>query len=58
MIRVNTIIENSDWNKKIQNPKSYLKLKIKNLSKIKHFKKHNQEFSILLTDKKKNEKTK
>ena len=50
MIKINVIIENKSWKKKIKNPKSYLALKSKILSKkIILFKKCNCDFSILLS---------
>ena len=52
MIKANVILDNLLWKKKIKNPNSYIKNKLKLLSKNKFFKNKNQEFSILLTDNK------
>ena len=52
MIKANVILDNLIWKKKIKNPNSYIKNKLKLLSKNKFFKNKNQEFSILLTDNK------
>ena len=52
MIKVNVILDNLLWKKKIKNPNNYIKNKLKLLSKNKFFKNKNQEFSILLTDNK------
>tara|TARA_Y100000590_G_scaffold186117_1_gene212083 strand:- start:355 stop:801 length:447 start_codon:yes stop_codon:yes gene_type:complete len=52
MIKANVILGNSIWKKKIKNPNSYIKNKLKFLSKKKFFKNKNQEFSILLTNNK------
>ena len=53
MIKANVILDYSKWKNKIKNPDSYLKKKIKKLSKIPYFKRKRQEFSILLTNNKK-----
>ena len=53
MIKANVILDHPKWKNKIKNPNSYLKKKLRKLSKIPYFKKKKQEFSILLTNNKK-----
>ena len=53
MIKANVILENIIWKKKIKNPNTYIKKRLKILSKKKFFKKKKQVFSILLTNNKK-----
>ena len=53
MIKANVILEDVKWKSKIKDPKNFLKKKLYQLKKIPIFKKKNQEFSILLTNKKK-----
>ena len=53
MIKANVILDYSKWKNKIKDPNNYLKKKLKKLSKITHFKRKKQEFSILLTNNKK-----
>ncbi len=53
MIKANVILDYSRWKNKIKDPNSYLKKKIRKLSKIPYFKRKKQEFSILLTNNKK-----
>ena len=53
MIKANVILDYSKWKNKIKDPDSYLKKKLRKLSKIPYFQKKKQEFSILLTNKKK-----
>ncbi len=53
MIKANVILENIIWKKKIKNPNTYIKKRLKILSKKKFFKKKKQIFSILLTNNKK-----
>ena len=53
MIKANVILDYSKWKNKIKDPDSYLKKKLRKLSKIPYFKKKKQEFSILLTNNKK-----
>ena len=53
MIKANVILDYSKWRNKIKDPNNYLKKKLKKLSKITHFKRKKQEFSILLTNNKK-----
>jgi len=53
MIKANVILDYAKWKNKIKNPDSYLKKKIKKLSKIPYFKRKRQEFSLLLTNNKK-----
>ena len=52
MIKVNIIINEAAWKKKIRNPYKFIKNKIKKLSKIRSFEYKSQEFSILLTNNK------
>ena len=53
MIKANVISGYSNWKKIIKKPNSYLKKRLKILSKAPLFKKKNHEFSILLTNYKK-----
>ena len=53
MIKVNVILDYPKWENKIKDPDSYLKKKLRKLSKIPYFQKKKQEFSILLTNNKK-----
>ena len=51
MITVNVEVNNKFWFKKIQNPKKYLKKKVKKISNIIYFfKKKDVTFTILLTN--------
>ena len=50
MIKVNVEVNNKSWHKKIKNPKRYISIKLKKISKIvKFFKGKNITFTILLT---------
>jgi len=53
MIKANVILDDARWKRKIKNPNNFLKKKLSQIKKISFFKKKNQEFSILLTNKKK-----
>ena len=53
MIKANVILDYSKWKNKIKDPDSYLKKKLRKLSKIPYFKKKKHEFSILLTNNRK-----
>tara|TARA_B100000427_G_C15038856_1_gene390248 strand:- start:1 stop:447 length:447 start_codon:yes stop_codon:yes gene_type:complete len=53
MIKANVILEKIIWKKKIKNPNTYIKKRLKILSRKKFFKKKKQVFSILLTNNKK-----
>ena len=53
MIEANVILEKIIWKKKIKNPNTYIKKRLKILSRKKFFKKKKQVFSILLTNNKK-----
>tara|TARA_B100001123_G_scaffold281740_1_gene313827 strand:+ start:225 stop:671 length:447 start_codon:yes stop_codon:yes gene_type:complete len=53
MIKANVILDDVKWKSKIKDPKNFLKKKLYQLKKIPIFKKKNQEFSILLTNRKK-----
>ncbi len=53
MIKANVILDDARWKRKIKNPNNFLKKKLSQIKKIPFFKKKNQEFSILLTNKKK-----
>tara|TARA_Y100000590_G_scaffold253323_1_gene284579 strand:+ start:3610 stop:4056 length:447 start_codon:yes stop_codon:yes gene_type:complete len=53
MIKANVILDDVKWKSKIKDPKNFLKKKLYKLKKIPIFKKKNQEFSILLTNRKK-----
>jgi len=51
MIKVNVEVGNRSWHKKINNPKKYLKKKLKKISQIVNFfKGRNITFTILLTN--------
>ena len=52
MIRGNVFVDFPKWKNKIRSPEKYLFQKIKKLQNIFGFKNKNQEFSILLTNKK------
>ena len=49
MINANVVVENKLWNKKIKNPSSYIKKKIKKISQFNSLKKKRFSFTILLT---------
>ena len=53
MIKANVILENSDWEKKITNPKKYIQKKLNILSKMSKNKKKILKFTLLLTNDKK-----
>ena len=53
MIKANIIIDEKIWIKKIKKPESYFKKKLNKLSKFSNFKNKNQEFTLMLTNKKK-----
>ena len=53
MIKANVILENSDWEKKIKNPKKYIQKKLNILSKMSKNKKKILKFTLLLTNDKK-----
>ena len=53
MIKANVLVDFPKWKKKIKNPEKYIQTKIKKLNKIYSFVNKKQEFSILLTSKKK-----
>ena len=53
MIKANVLVDFPKWKKKIKNPEKYIQIKIKKLNKIYSFVNKKQEFSILLTSKKK-----
>ena len=53
MIKVDVVVDNKLWKKKISNPSIYVKKKIKKISLLKLTKKRNFFFTILLTDKSK-----
>ena len=53
MIKANVILENIIWKKKIKDPNTFIKKRLKILSKKKFFIKKKQIFSILLTNNKK-----
>ena len=53
MIKANVILDFSKWRYKIKNPNIYFKRKLQKLSTVSSFKNKNQEFSILLTNRKK-----
>ena len=56
MIKANVILENIIWKKKIKDPNTFIKKRLKTLSRKKFFKKKKQIFSILLTNNKKMKK--
>ena len=50
MIKINVVVNNKSWHKKIKNPKKYFNKKLKKISKIvKFFNGKNITFTILLT---------
>tara|TARA_S200000501_G_C20501785_1_gene602954 strand:- start:166 stop:606 length:441 start_codon:yes stop_codon:yes gene_type:complete len=53
MIKANVLVDFPKWKKKIKNPEKYIQTKIKKLNKIYSFVNKKQEFSILLTSKRK-----
>ena len=53
MIKANVILDHYKWKNKIKNPSYYFKKKLNKLNKIISIKKKKQEFSVLLTNKKK-----
>ena len=53
MTKVNVIIDFSKWNKKISEPKNYIKKKVRKIKRNKFLKGDNKEFSLLLTSSKK-----
>ena len=53
MTKVNVIIDFSKWNKKISEPKNYIKKKFRKIKRNKFLKGNNKEFSLLLTSSKK-----
>lgn len=53
MTKVNVIIDFSKWNKKISEPKNYIKKKVRKIKRNKFLKGNNKEFSLLLTSSKK-----
>ena len=50
MINADVVIENKSWNKKIKDPSSYIKKKIKKIYKFNSLKKKRFLLTILLTD--------
>ena len=50
MIKANVVLENIIWKKRIKDPNTYIKKRLKTLSRKKYFKKKKQIFSILLTN--------
>ena len=53
MTKVNVIIDFYKWNKKISEPKHYVKKKVRKIKKNKFLIVNNKEFSLLLTSSKK-----
>ena len=53
MTKVNVIIDFSKWNKKISEPKNYIKKKVRKIKRNKFLKGNNKEFSLFLTSSKK-----
>ena len=49
MINANVVVENKLWNKKIKDPNSYIKKKIKKISQFNSLRKKRFSFTILLT---------
>ena len=49
MINANVVVENKRWNKKIKDPSSYIKKKIKKISQFNSLRKKRFSFTILLT---------
>ena len=58
MTKVNVIIDFYKWNKKISEPKNYVKKKLRKIKRNKFLISNKKEFSLLLTNSKKNEKFK
>ena len=56
MIKANVILGYSNWKNKIKKPDSYIKARLKKLSKYSLFKNKKHEFTILLTNSKKMKK--
>ena len=50
MINADVVVENKLWNKKIKDPSSYIKRKIKKVFKLNSFKKKDLLLTILLTN--------
>ena len=53
MTKVNVIIDFSKWNKKISEPKNYIKKKVRKIKRNKFLISNKKEFSLLLTSSKK-----
>ena len=53
MTKVNVIIDFSKWNKKISEPKNYIKKRFRKIKINKFLRGNNKEFSLLLTSSKK-----
>ena len=53
MTKVNVIIDFYKWNKKISEPKNYVKKKVRKIKRNNFLKVNNKEFSLLLTSSKK-----
>ena len=53
MTKVNVIVDFSKWNKKISEPKNYIKKKVSKIKRNKFLKGNNKEFSLFLTSSKK-----
>jgi probable rRNA maturation factor len=53
MIKANVVLDNPIWKKKIKKPNSYIKKRLKILSKLSFFKNKMYEFTLLLTNNKK-----
>ena len=53
MTKVNVIIDFSKWNKKISEPKNYVKKKVRKIKRNKFLISNKKEFSLLLTSSKK-----
>ena len=53
MTKVNVIVDFSKWNKKISEPKNYIKKKVRKIKRNKFLKGNNKEFSLFLTSSKK-----
>ena len=53
MTKVNVIIDFSKWNKKISEPKNYIKKRFRKIKRNKFLRGNNKEFSLLLTSSKK-----
>ena len=55
MIKINVLVSNKNWKKHIKNPAQYLKRKLNKLNKKEvFFRKRKIEFSLLLSEKKRN----